>query len=181
MGLAVVHGIVKSLNGAIAVSSQPEKGSTFTVWLPMVVSETEGTVQEETSPLPGGKERILMVDDERSIVEMNSTILERLGYEVTALSSSTQALELFTSNPQAFDLVITDQTMPELTGADLARRIKALRKEIPVILMTGFSETMDGEKARRMGIRRLLMKPVVKNELAEAIREVMNDREPKTS
>ncbi len=181
MGLAVVHGIVKSLNGAIAVSSQPEKGSTFTVWLPMVVSETEGTVREETSPLPGGKEHILMVDDERSIVEMNSTILERLGYEVTALTSSTQALELFTSNPQAFDLVITDQTMPELTGADLARRIRALRKEIPVILMTGFSETIDGERARRMGIRRMLMKPVVKNELAEAIREVMKDREPKTS
>ena len=179
MGLAVVHGIVKSLKGAVSVSSQPGKGSIFTVYLPIATSETERTVQEETLPLPRGRERILFVDDERSIVEMATTILERLGYNVTALSSSTEALALFASIPEAFDLVITDQTMPDLTGAELTKRIRAVRKDIPVILVTGFSETVDADRARRMDIQQLLMKPIIKQELAEAIRKVMDERERK--
>jgi PAS domain S-box-containing protein len=175
MGLAVVHGIVKSLNGMVSVTSQPGKGSLFTVYLPIVTTETRRIVHEETSPLPGGREHILFVDDEGPIVEMNSVILERLGYKVTARSSSREALDLFTSDPKGFDLVITDQTMPDLTGAELTKRIRAVRKDIPVILVTGFSETMDADRARRMGIQRLLMKPIIKHELAEAIREVMNE------
>jgi len=176
MGLAVVHGIVKSLNGAVTVESQPGKGSVFTVYLPIVARETERTVQEATLPLPGGRERILFVDDETPIAEMNCTILQRLGYEVTALSSSTEAFEVFASHPEAFDLVITDQTMPDLTGAELAKRIRSIRKETPVILVTGFSETMDAERARKIGINQLLMKPIIKQELAEAIRTAMESR-----
>ena len=176
MGLAVVHGIVKSLKGAITVSSHPGRGSIFTVYLPIVASETERSVQEETMPLPKGRERILFVDDERPIVEMNSVILERLGYTVTAVSSSIEALALFTSCPEAFDLVITDQAMPDLTGAELAKRIRSVRKDIPVILVTGFSETMDADRARRMGIQELLAKPIIKHELATAIRRVIDEQ-----
>jgi len=176
MGLAVVHGIVKSLKGAITVSSLPGKGSTFTVYLPIAASETERTVQEEALALPGGKERILFVDDETPIAEMNCAILQRLGYEVTALSSSTEAFEVFASRPEAFDLVITDQTMPTLTGAELTKRMRSIRKDIPVILVTGFSETMDADRARRIGIQQLLLKPIIKKELAEAIRSAMDGR-----
>ena len=176
MGLAVVHGIVKSLNGAVTVESQPGNGSTFTVYLPIVAREAERTVQEATLPLPGGKEHILFVDDETPIAEMNCTILQRLGYEVTALSSSTEAFEVFASHPEAFDLVITDQTMPDLTGAELAKRIRSVRRDTPVILVTGFSETMDADRARKIGINQLLMKPIIKQELAEAIRSAMESR-----
>jgi len=176
MGLAVVHGIVKSLKGAITVSSLPGKGSTFTVYLPIAASETERTVQEQALALPGGKERILFVDDETPIAEMNCAILQRLGYEVTALSSSTEAFEVFASRPEAFDLVITDQTMPTLTGAELTKRMRSIRKDIPVILVTGFSETMDADRARRIGIQQLLLKPIIKKELAEAIRTAMDGR-----
>ena len=176
MGLAVVHGIVKSLNGAVTVESQPGKGSVFTVYLPIVARESERTVQEATLPLPGGRERILFVDDEAPIAEMNCAILQRLGYDVTALSSSTEAFEVFASRPEAFDLVITDQTMPDLTGAELAKRIRSIRRETPVILVTGFSETMDAERARKIGIHQLLMKPIIKQELAEAIRSAMESR-----
>jgi len=107
---------------------------------------------------------------------MNCAILQRLGYDVTALSSSTEAFEVFASRPGAFDLVITDQTMPDLTGAELAKRIKSIRRETPVILVTGFSETMDAERARKIGIHQLLMKPIIKQELAEAIRSAMESR-----
>jgi PAS domain S-box-containing protein len=179
MGLAVVHGIVKSLNGMVSVTSRPGEGSLFTVYLPIITSETDRTVQEEVLPLPGGKEHILFVDDEAPIVEMNSMMLERLGYKVTACSSSRKALELFTSNPGAFDLVITDQTMPDLTGAELTKRLRNVRRDIPVILITGFSETMDVDRARRVGIQRLLMKPIIKHELAEAIRAVVGEKEKK--
>ena len=117
------------------------------------------------------------MDDELPIVEMNSTMLRRLGYRVTACSNSREALDLFASDPGDFDLVITDQTMPDLTGAELAKRIRGMRKELPIILITGFSEIMDADRARRMGIQRLLMKPVIKHDLAEAIREVMKKNE----
>ena len=153
MGLAVVHGIVKSLNGAIAVASTPGIGSVFTVYLPIVVSAKQQSLPREGSDPPGGKEHILFVDDEPAIVEMNSMILKRLGYKVTAATSSVEALALFTHTPQVFDLVITDVTMPELTGAELAKRLRAIRSDIPIILVTGFSETVNAENARRDGHR----------------------------
>jgi PAS domain S-box-containing protein len=176
MGLAVVHGLVKALKGAITVSSELGAGSTFTVYLPIATSETERTVKEESRPLPRGAERILFVDDEKPIIEMNSALLEPLGYHVTAVASSAKALELFTAAPDAFDLVITDEAMPDLTGIELVERIRSLRKNIPIIMITGFSETIDAERAKKMGIREFLMKPLARRELAEAIRNVLDGR-----
>jgi nitrogen-specific signal transduction histidine kinase len=176
MGLAVVHGIVKALKGAITVSSEPGKGSTFAVYLPIATSETERTVKEESRPLPRGSERILFVDDEKPIIEMNSALLERLGYHVTAVGNSAKALELFTAAPDAFDLVITDQAMPDLTGIELVERMRSVRKNIPTIMVTGFSETIDSERAKKMGIQQFLMKPLVRRELAEVIRNVLDQR-----
>ena len=174
MGLAVVHGIVKALKGAVAVSSELGKGSTFAVYLPIATSETERTVKEESRPLPRGEERILFVDDEKPIIEMNSALLERLGYHVNAVGNSAEALDLFTAAPDAFDLVITDQSMPDLTGIELAERIRSVRKHIPIIMITGFSETIDAERAKKMGIQQFLMKPVIRRELAEVIRNVLD-------
>ncbi len=175
MGLAVVHGIVKALKGAITISSEPGNGSTFAVYLPIATNATVRAVKEESRPLPSGEERILFVDDEKPIIEMNIALLERLGYRVVAEESSVKALELFTSDPDAFDLVITDQAMPELTGIELAEKIKSVRSGIPIILITGFSETIDGERAKKIGIRRFLMKPLVRRELAEVIRNVLDE------
>jgi CheY-like chemotaxis protein len=132
-------------------------------------------VKEESRPLPSGEERILFVDDEKPIIEMNIALLERLGYHVVAEGSSVKAFELFTSAPDAFDLVITDQAMPELTGIELAEKIKSVRSSIPIILITGFSETIDGEHAKKIGIRRFLMKPLIRRELAEVIRNVLDE------
>ena len=174
MGLAVVHGIVKALKGAVAVSSELGKGSTFAVYLPIATSETERTVKEESRPLPRGEERILFVDDEKPIIEMNSALLERLGYHVNAVGNSAEALDLFTAAPDAFDLVITDQSMPDLTGIELVERIRSVRKHIPIIMITGFSETIDAERAKKMGIQQFLMKPVIRRELAEVIRNVLD-------
>jgi PAS domain S-box-containing protein len=174
MGLAVVHGIVKSLKGAITVRSQPGTGSTFSVYLPIVAGEMVRTVREENRPLLGGKERILFVDDEKPIVEMNTMLLERLGYRVTALSSSAAALDLFMRSPDAFDLVITDQIMPDFTGTDLTKKIRSIRKDIPIILITGFSEVIDWERAKKLGINHILMKPIVRRELADAIRNLLD-------
>ena len=131
MGLAVVHGIVKALKGAVAVSSELGKGSTFAVYLPIATSETERTVKEESRPLPRGEERILFVDDEKPIIEMNSALLERLGYHVNAVGNSAEALDLFTAAPDAFDLVITDQSMPDLTGIELVEENKVRPQAYP--------------------------------------------------
>ncbi len=177
MGLAVVHGIVKALKGVVTVESELGKGSTFEVYFPIATSDTERTVKEESRPLPAGEERILFVDDEKPIIEMNSALLERLGYRVTAVGSSAKALNLFTAAPDAFDLVITDQGMPDLTGIELVERIRSVRKHIPIIMITGFSETIDAERAKKMGIQQFLMKPVIRRELAEAIRNVLEGQE----
>jgi len=174
LGLSVVYGIVKSYGGAITVQSEVGKGTDFNMYLPMLTEvETEQEAKDET-PIPGGKERILFVDDEAALVELTIGTLSALGYEVTGRTSSLEALELFRTLPDSFDLVITDMTMPNMTGSELAQQLMRLRPDIPVILCTGFSEAMTHEKARAIGVREFIMKPIVQRQIAEAIRRALS-------
>ena len=175
MGLAVAYGIVRAYHGAIAVETRPGKGSVFTVFLPSAEAQPAAE-QEETRAPAGGSERILVVDDEPAVTEMTALTLRRLGYRVTTAASGNEAWDLFTADPGAFDLVITDQTMPDITGLDLAIRMLAAREDIPIILFTGYSETVSPEKAKEAGIREFVMKPVAKREAAETVRRVLDSR-----
>jgi CheY-like chemotaxis protein/anti-sigma regulatory factor (Ser/Thr protein kinase) len=172
MGLAVAYGIVKAHHGAITVSSKPGQGSTFIVYLPQYMSD-EKPEQKTHSVTPGGKERILFVDDEEALVELGEYMLQRLGYQVVGKTDSMDALKTFAEHPEAFDLVITDQTMPEMTGALLAQKLREIRPDIPVVLCTGFSETISAEEAESIGIQAFVMKPLSKDEAAETIRRVL--------
>ena len=173
LGLAVVHGIVKSHNGAVTVESEEGKGSVFNVYFPATGAD-EHQQAHTAERLPMGGEHILLVDDEKEIVDIDQQMLERLGYRVTPQVNSLEALQLFQERPDAFDMIITDLTMPNLTGDRLAREILKVRPNIPVVLCTGFSEMMDADKARQMGIQKFLMKPVSMMEFAWAIREVLD-------
>jgi len=174
LGLSVVHGIVKRSGGYITVESEPEKGTTFTVYFPKVAGEKEAIARAQDA-IPTGSEHILFVDDEEAIVEMGEEILAELGYEVTSRTSSTEAFALLKENPSRFDLVITDQTMPDMTGVELAKEILTLRPGIPVILCTGFSHLVDAEGATAAGIRAFAMKPLTKREIAKTIRKVLDE------
>ena len=161
LGLSVVHGIVKQHDGHITVESEPGRGSTFTVYFPQIAGELE-TDAVSDDEIPTGSERILFVDDEEALVEMGEDILAELGYEVTSRMSSREALALFKADPSRFDLVITDQTMPEMTGIELAKEILAIRADMPIIMCTGFSYVVDADKAKAAGIKAFAMKPLTK-------------------
>jgi len=176
MGLSVVHGIVKSHGGAITVHSQPGKGTSFAIYLPLIRTEVKPTVRTAIA-LPTGNERILFIDDEKTLVDLGRQMLERLGYKVVCRTSSIEALELFKSRPDQFDLVITDMTMPNLTGDKLTRQMLGIRADIPVILCTGFSEQISEKSAKDMGIREFILKPLVMDKLARTVRSVL-DRMP---
>jgi PAS domain S-box-containing protein len=169
MGLAVVHGIVKDQGGAITVYSEPGLGSSFNVFFPRIALDESSPAVAAATP-EGGHERILFVDDEAVQVETVKNMLERLGYSVTATMDSGEALALFSQDPGAFDLVITDQTMPQMTGLELAKKLLRIRPDLPVVLCTGFSEMVDANGAQAAGICRFQMKPFSLGEMAETIR-----------
>lgn len=174
MGLAIVVGIVKSYGGMITVDSKPGKGTTFYVYFPVIDKKAVKEIKENED-LPKGKEKVLVVDDEESIADMTMQRLENLGYQVTSKTNSQEALELFSSQSDSFDIVISDQTMPELTGEELAKKLLEIRPNIPIIICTGYSSKMDEEKAKSIGISAFIMKPVDKGELAKTIRQVLDE------
>ena len=174
MGLSTVHGIVKLMNGDIQVQSEPGKGAEFQVYLPVVGNISEKQGSQATEPIPGGCEKVLLVDDEETIIAMERQVLERLGYQVTSWTSSIEALEAFKAGPDKFDMVITDMSMPKMSGDKLAVELIKIRPDIPVLLCTGYSESMTEEKIKNIGIKGLLLKPIVIKDLAKKIREVLD-------
>lgn len=173
LGLSVVHGIIKQHKGEITVVSESNRGTTFHIYLPVINEKEVSAEQVVNEIIVGGSEGILLVDDEPVVAHMLERVLNHLGYTVTVFSSSTEALDSYKKNPDAFDLVITDMTMPEMTGTELSQKLLALRADLPVILCTGFSEALDEAKVKSFGIREYVMKPVDKYTLAKTIRRAL--------
>ena len=180
LGLAVVYGIVKEHQGDIVVTSQPGLETRFDVYLPLLEESQDVACDRTETSIAGGSERILLVDDDEAIAVLEQKMLERSGYRVTSKSGSREALEAFRQNPNAFDLVITDMTMPKMTGDQLARKLMEIRPDIPVIICTGFSERIDKDRAYSIGIRGFLMKPVVKSEMNQMVRKILDESKTKT-
>jgi len=173
LGLATVHGIVTNLGGTIEVKSAIEQGTSFTIYLPLAYSPLEQDEAEIGNIPEGNGERLLFVDDEEVILGFGQQVLRQLGYQVTTVSSSLAALELFRGAPDSFDLVITDQIMPGMTGLQLAHNIRRIRNDIPIIAATGYSETLTPEAAEEVGIAEMLQKPFTKATVARAVYEAL--------
>ena len=175
MGLSVVHGIVKNGGGSIFVQSEPGKGSCFEILFPVIekVKAADPTVGDA---IPTGTEKVLFVDDEKAIADLNRILLESLGYEVTTRTSPIEALELFKFQSDRFDIVITDMTMPKMTGRELAEHLHRIKPDIPIILCTGFSTDIDENRAASMGISALIYKPILSRDIAQAIRNALDNK-----
>ncbi len=177
LGLSIVHGIIKSFKGEITVYSEKNRGTTFHIYLPIVAFEPDqGPVAVSQDSPRGHGERVLVVDDEQEIVKLLDYMLHTLGYQVTGFTDSQEALEAFSREPEAFDLVVTDMTMPHMIGTELAQRLLSIRPELPIILCTGFSEAMNRDNILGAGIKELIMKPVIKNELGQKVCKVLAGR-----
>ena len=175
LGLSVVHGIVNSHNGRITFLSNAGKGTTFNIFFPAIERQCQKK-PKQLHMLPTGQERVLFVDDETSIVNLNQHRLERLGYKVTPQTDSFEALRLFRSDPNQFDLVITDMTMPKMTGDKLAQEIFKIRPDMPIILSTGYSDKISEARAQELGIRKYIEKPIEIEKLAGSVREVFDGK-----
>ncbi len=177
LGLAVVHGIVQRYRGTIMVSSHPGRGTVFTVYLPRLIPDNTGERQNGAGEeFAGGVERIMFVDDEEQITEMSRQILTQFGYTVITFTSSTKALDHFFADPQGIDLVITDLIMPAMSGEQLASSMLADRPDLPIILCTGYSENMNQDRAKEMGISRFIQKPLIMRDLLQTIRTVLDEK-----
>ncbi len=172
LGLAVVSGIVKRHEGAITVRSEPDKGTTFSIYIPSVDVQS-ATAMQVDHVLQRGSERILLVDDEPAVMEMGTRLLEHLGYNVTSQTDSVTALEVFRSSPDEFDLVITDYTMPKLTGLDFAMEVLRIRPDMPIVLCTGFSEKITPDSVQELGVE-LLLKPYGMRQISEMVRKILD-------
>lgn len=173
LGLAVVHGIIKKHKGEIHVTSKVGEGTTFHVYLPVDGRGVEPRKKVAAAAI-GGNERIMVIDDEVPVCEVLRRMLEQVGYQVVTFNSSIAAVKLFRENPHCCDLVVTDMLMPNMTGAELAREVLALRPDIPIIMVTGHSDTFDGHRARQTGIRDLILKPVKRSKLQQAVRKALD-------
>ncbi len=174
LGLSIVHGIVKSYSGDIFVNSAIGEGAEFKVFIPAVESRRELMEEKEIVEIQTGNERVLLVDDEEPIVRLEKQVVEKLGYRVATCTSGVDALEVFKKRPDAFDVVLTDMTMPNMTGETLTREILKIRPNTPVIICTGFSDKISLQKAREIGAKGYLLKPVVRSELALALRKALS-------
>lgn len=174
LGLSTAHGIIFEMGGAIDVKSKLGEGSIFTVYLPLIkeqISKHDASIDEDTAT---GKERILFIDDEMPIAELGKRILENYGYNVSSLSCSSMALKVFKENPSGFDLIITDNSMPEMTGTQLANEIYEIRPDVPVILVTGSADNINKNLLGSTGVKKILIKPVSIKELSETVRGVLD-------
>ncbi|MEQ8189251.1 MAG: ATP-binding protein, partial [Candidatus Eremiobacterota bacterium] len=177
MGLAVVYGIVKAYGGDITVDSTIGKGTNITIYFPSVEIDDKIREKEDDDVLYRGKGKILFVDDEEiSIVKIMKELLEQMGYQISSQNSSKEALHIFRENPDEYAIVITDEIMPEMKGSELAEEILHIRPDIPVILITGYSDPGLIEKAKSTGIKEVLIKPVTLGKLTKTIRELLSDR-----
>ena len=173
LGLSLVHGIVSDLGGGIDVVSKVGAGTRFEIWLP-VAGETHKPAAEEERELPQANgEMVMIVDDERPLVALTEEMLARIGYEPVGFDSSAAALRAFQAQPQRFDVILTDEAMPELTGTDLAREIRRLRPEVPIVLMSGYGGTQLTARAASHGVTEVLRKPLQSRELAETLARVL--------
>jgi CheY-like chemotaxis protein len=174
LGLAVVHGIMKSHDGGITVYSQPGKGTKFHLYFPVIETEV-AELKSEAPPIPRGTgQHILFVDDEAALVGAGKKMLERLGYTVTTKTNSSEALKAVRDQPEAFDLVITDLTMPGMDGARLGEQMLRLQPKLPIIITTGYSGVMTFERVRELGFRELLNKPSTLRTLGETVHRVLH-------
>lgn len=177
LGLSVVHGIVKNCGGDIKVYSELGRGTKFQVFFPKVDEDSTDNFEQTVAAIQRGSERLLLIDDDQMILEMTKQSLNSLGYTVAAYSSSQEALEAFRADPAGFDLVITDMTMPKMTGMDLGKKIMSIRPQTPIVLCTGYSDLITREKAQAIGIKAFLYKPVLREALAKTIREVLDKKQ----
>jgi len=177
LGLSMAHGIVKNRGGDIQVNSEPGRGTEFYIYFPAVDTDTDEIKSTPDVELPRGHERILLIDDEEAILNMGQQMLTRFGYTVTIQNDSRTALSLFSERPYDFDLVITDLSMPGMTGIQLTRELLRCRPSIPVIMCTGFSDQITEERSGELGIKELILKPILKEDIARAIRRVLDRKD----
>lgn len=176
LGLSTVHGVVMNCNGALCVDSVPGQGTRFEIYLPAAEASMKRSEPEMERSVPGGSGKILFVDDEPALAEVGKLMLERLGYQVVSTTDPLEALKIFTEDPQRFDAVVTDMTMPQMTGVELARKLMERRPDIPIMLCTGYSEHVDKERAERLGIRGFMMKPCTLRAYGDMVHRILGNQ-----